>query len=219
MIKNNLYLINNNINKICDIYGRKVDDVNIIAVSKTISSENIISAIDLGLTNFGENYIQETKEKWPILRQQFPQIKLHFIGHLQSNKAKDAVELFDYIHTLDNEKLAKEIDKAIKKLNKKIELFIQVNVGDEIQKSGIKISELQDFIKYCVHDLKLNIIGLMAIPPHQEPPAMYFALMQKLLKDSNLNKLSIGMSADYEDAIALGATHIRLGTAIFGARK
>ena len=218
MIEKNLYLIKQNIAKACKTFDRKPEDVNIVAVSKTIASEKIIEAIDLGCKIFGENYIQEAQQKWIDLRKNYPQIKLHFIGHLQSNKAKEAVELFDCIESVDSEKLAREIAKAQKKLQKNCEIFVQVNIGDEPQKSGIAIENLSTFINICRNDLQLNIVGLMAVPPANENASPYFALLAKLAKENNLAKLSIGMSADYEDAIALNSTHIRLGTAIFGAR-
>ncbi len=218
MIEKNLYLIKQNIAKACKTFDRKPEDVNIVAVSKTIASEKIIEAIDLGCKIFGENYIQEAQQKWFDLRKNYPQIKLHFIGHLQSNKAKEAVELFDCIESVDSEKLAREIAKAQKKLQKNCEIFIQVNIGDESQKSGIAIENLSTFINICKHDLELNVVGLMAVPPANDNASPYFALLAKLAYENNLAKLSIGMSADYEDAIALNSTHIRLGTAIFGAR-
>lgn len=218
MIEKNLYLIKQNIAKACKTFNRKPEDVNIVAVSKTIASEKIIEAINLGCKIFGENYIQEAQQKWVELRKNYPQIKLHFIGHLQSNKAKEAVELFDCIESVDSEKLAREIAKAQKKLQKNCEIFIQVNIGDEPQKSGIAIENLSTFINICKNDLQLNIVGLMAVPPVNESASPYFALLAKLARENNLEKLSIGMSADYEDAIALNSTHIRLGTAIFGAR-
>ena len=218
MIEKNLYLIKQNIAKACKTFDRKPEDVNIVAVSKTIASEKIIEAINLGCKIFGENYIQEAQQKWFDLRKNYPQIKLHFIGRLQSNKAKEAVELFDCIESVDSEKLAREIAKAQKKLQKNCEIFIQVNIGDESQKSGIAIENLSTFINICKHDLELNVVGLMAVPPANDNASPYFALLAKLAYENNLAKLSIGMSADYEDAIALNSTHIRLGTAIFGAR-
>jgi pyridoxal phosphate enzyme (YggS family) len=218
MIEKNLYLIKQNIAKACKTFDRKVEDVNIVAVSKTIASEKIIEAINFGCKIFGENYIQEAKQKWIDLRKNYPQIKLHFIGNLQSNKAKEVVELFDCIESVDNEKLAREIAKAQKKLQKNCEIFIQVNIGNESQKSGIAVENLSTFIKFCKNDLELNVGGLMAVPPAHENASPYFALLAKLAKENNLEKLSIGMSSDYEDAIALNSTNIRLGTAIFGAR-
>jgi len=217
-LEKNLYLINQNISKTCKAFNRKTEDVNIVAVSKTIASEKIIEAINLGCKIFGENYIQEAQKKWVELRKNYPQIKLHFVGHLQSNKAKEAVELFDCIETVDNEKLAREISKAQKKLQKDCQIFIQVNIGEEEQKSGIAIENLADFVNFCKNDLQLNVVGLMAVPPANESASPYFALLAKLARENNLQKLSMGMSSDYEEAIALNSTHIRLGTAIFGAR-
>ena len=217
-MEKNLYLINQNISKTCKAFNRKTEDVNIVAVSKTIASEKIIEAINLGCKIFGENYIQEAQKKWVELRKNFPQIKLHFVGHLQSNKAKEAVELFDCIETVDNEKLAREISKAQKKLQKDCQIFIQVNIGEEEQKSGIAIENLANFVNFCKNDLQLNVVGLMAVPPANESVSPYFALLAKFARENNLQKLSMGMSADYEEAIALNSTHIRLGTALFGAR-
>ena len=218
MIEKNLYLIRQNIAKACETYNRKPEDVNIVAVSKTIVSEKIIEAINLGCKIFGENYIQEAKQKWVDLRKNYPQIKLHFVGNLQSNKAKEAVELFDCIESVDNEKLAREISKEQKKQQKNREIFIQVNIGEEQQKSGVAIENLSNFVNFCKKDLELNVVGLMAVPPSNESASPYFALLAKLAYENNLAKLSMGMSADYEEAIALNSTHIRLGTAIFGAR-
>jgi len=218
MLEKNLYLINQNIAKACKTFDRKPEEVNIVAVSKTIASEKIIEAINLGCKIFGENYIQEAQQKWVELRKNYPQIKLHFVGNLQSNKAKEAVELFDCIESVDSEKLAGEIAKAQKKLQKNCQIFIQVNIGEEGQKSGIAIENLTNFVNFCKNDLQLNVVGLMAVPPSNESASPYFALLAKLARENNLEKLSMGMSADYEEAIALNSTHIRLGTAIFGAR-
>jgi len=219
MIANKIFQINQNIAKICKIYHRDISDIKIVAVSKTIASENIITAIENNCQIFGENYVAEALQKWPALKLKYPNIRLHFIGHLQSNKAKDVVELFDCIESVDSEKLAKEIAKQLQKINKKIDIFIQVNIGSEPQKSGVEISQLPALIKHCQSLPELNLIGLMAIPPAHENPSPYFALLSKLAKDYNLKNLSMGMSADYESAIALGANYIRLGTAIFGERK
>jgi pyridoxal phosphate enzyme (YggS family) len=219
MIKRNLILIKEKIASTCKIYNKNSDDINIIAVSKTIASEKIYEAIDCGCRIFGENYVQEAYQKFPEIKKNFPDISLHLIGHLQSNKAKEALEIFDCIHTLDSEKLAKALGKEIQKQNKKIEIFIQVNIGQEAQKYGIEITNIDDFIKFCKKDLSLNIVGLMAIPPINELASPYFALLKKIADKNNLKKISMGMSSDYEQAIALGSTHIRLGTALFGERK
>lgn len=217
-IERNLFLINGNIKKACKIYGRNEKRVNLIAVSKMVAAEKILEAITAGCKIFGENYIKEASEKWPEIKKNFPEIKLHFIGHLQSNKAEEAVELFDCIESLDSEKLALALKKVAEKKSKNPEIFIQVNIGEEEQKGGIAPSELADFIKFCREECRLNITGLMCIPPSNEAASPYFALLAKLAHENNLEKLSMGMSSDFEEAIALGATHIRLGTVIFGKR-
>lgn len=219
MIANKIFQINQNIAKICKIYHRDISDVKIVAVSKTIASENIITAIENNCQIFGENYVSEATAKWPALKLKYPNIRLHFIGHLQSNKAKNVVDLFDCIESVDSPKLAKEIAKQLQKINKKIDIFIQVNIGSESQKSGIEIAKLPELIKYCQSLPELNLLGLMAIPPANQNPSPFFALLAKLAKEHNLNCLSMGMSSDYEQAIALQANYIRLGTAIFGERK
>lgn len=203
----------------CKTYNKNSNDINIIAVSKTIASEKIYEAINCGCKIFGENYVQEAYQKFPEIKKNFPDISLHLIGHLQSNKAKEALEIFDCIHTLDSEKLAKALAKEIQKQNKNLEIFIQVNIGQESQKYGIEINCVDDFIKFCKEDLSLNIVGLMAIPPANELASPYFALLKKISDKNNLQKISMGMSSDYWQAIALGSTHIRLGTALFGERK
>ncbi|NCA28532.1 MAG: YggS family pyridoxal phosphate-dependent enzyme [Proteobacteria bacterium] len=218
MINNKLHLINQNIAKTCATFNKQVKDIKIVAVSKTIASENIIEAINCGCKIFGENYVTEAKQKWPKILQDFPNTKLHFIGHLQTNKVKLALELFDCIESVDNEKLALEIAKQQQKLSKRPEIFLQVNIGDEEQKSGIALEKLPDFLKFC-QKLDLNVVGLMAIPPAHESPSPYFALLAKLARELNLKNLSMGMSSDYQEAIALGANYIRLGTAIFGPRN
>lgn len=193
-----------------------------VAVSKTIESAQIIAAINSNCKIFGENYIKEAQEKWPAIKEKFPEIKLHFIGHLQSNKVLQALDLFDCIESLDSEKLALEFKKQIAKkpaASKAPEFFIQINIGEESQKSGIAPKKASEFINFAKNDCGLNVTGLMCIPPADEAPSPYFALLNKIAKENNLENISMGMSADFEDAIALGATHIRLGTAIFGARK
>jgi len=218
-IEKNLFLINQKINKACEIYARKACDVELIAVSKTIEQEKILLAINAGVKNFGENYIKESSEKWPAIKQKYPEIKLHFIGHLQSNKTREAVDLFDSIASLDSKKLAQELQKEIKKQGKNPEIFIQINIGEEIQKNGILPQEANEFISFAKDECGLNVVGLMAILPANEEPSPYFALLAKIAKENGLKKLSMGMSQDFEDAIALGSTHIRIGTAIFGTRN
>ena len=181
--------------------------------------EKIGEAIAAGCKIFGENYIKEAQEKWPEIRIKNSEIKLHFIGHLQSNKAAEALDLFDVIQALDSEKLARIFQKEITKVKKNPEFFIQVNIGEEQQKGGIAPVDVKDFVKFSLDECGLNVTGLMCIPPSNEAASPYFALLQKLAKENNLKNISMGMSADFEDAIALGATHIRVGTAIFGERK
>jgi len=192
-------------------------NVNIIAVSKTFSLEKIKPLVDFGHNHFGENKVQEAKEKWSNIRRNNSRLQLHMIGKLQTNKAKDAVELFDYIHSVDNEKLASALAKYENLLKKRNKHFIQVNIGNEIQKSGIDIEKLSDFYLFC-KKISLNIVGLMCIPPNDKNSKNYFIELSKLNKSLNLSQISIGMSADYLDAIECGSTFVRIGNAIFGNR-
>lgn len=217
-IERNLFLINAKIVKACQIYEREVSKINLVAVSKTINIDKIIQAINLGCKNFGENYLSEIKEKWPEIKKNFPQIKLHFIGSLQSNKAKDVIGFCDVIESLDSKKLATVLQKETKKQNKNPEIFIQVNIGEEAQKGGVDPKEVADLVKFSREACGLNIVGLMCVPPSNELASPYFAFLTKLAKENGLKKLSMGMSSDFEEAIALGATELRLGTAIFGER-
>lgn len=217
-IERNLFLINQRINQACKLYSKNKSDINLIAVSKKQPAEKIYATIKAGINNFGENYIQETQEKWFEIKKENPQIKLHFIGNLQSNKAKEAVQLFDFIHSLDSEKLALQLKKEINKQQKNPQIFIQVNISEEIQKNGIAINEVKDFIDFAKNQCSLNIIGLMCIPNPQEQASPYFALLNKIAKENNLSNLSMGMTADFEEAIALNSNYIRIGTAIFGER-
>jgi pyridoxal phosphate enzyme (YggS family) len=188
---------------------------NLIIVTKNRSFEMILPIIQSGHLNFGENKVQEAKEKWSTFLQDNKNIKLHLIGKLQSNKAKDAFALFDFIHTLDSEKLAKIFSDLEKSSKKNLKYFIQVNIGNETQKNGIDESLLADFIIFCKKDLKLNIIGLMCIPPFNSDPLPFFKKMQKLKIDNNLTELSMGMSSDYKEALDCGSTYLRIGSAIF----
>jgi pyridoxal phosphate enzyme (YggS family) len=192
-------------------------NVNIIAVSKTFKLDKIKPLIDFGHNHFGENKVQEAKDKWLNIRQNNPNLQLHMIGKLQTNKAKDAVQLFDYIHSVDNEKLAKAIVKYENLLKKKNKYFIQVNIGNEIQKSGINIGQLSDFYFFCKKN-SINVIGLMCIPPNDNNSKKYFIELFKLNKSLKLDQISMGMSSDYLDAIECGSTFIRIGSAIFGDR-
>ena len=190
----------------------------IIAVSKTFPLEYIRPLIDCGHKVFGENKVQEAKIKWGSIKKEIKDLELHLIGGLQSNKAKEAVELFDYIHSVDSVKLANELSKAEEKLQIKRKYFVQVNVGKESQKSGVAMEELSDLLKVCVNEKKLEIVGLMCIPPFDTDPIPFFKLLKKLNTEHHLPKMSMGMSGDYVDAAELGATHIRVGSKIFGVR-
>ena len=198
--------------------GRKAEDVTLIAVSKTFAAESIAPLLEAGQRIFGENRVQEAKAKWPGLRERYPGVELHLIGPLQSNKAKEAVALFDAIHTVDRPKIAEAIASEIAKQGRKPKLFIEVNTGGEEQKAGVSPEEADGFIKTCREQYGLTIEGLMCIPPFDEPPAPHFALLAKIAARNGLAKLSMGMSADYASAIAFGATYVRVGSAIFGER-
>jgi pyridoxal phosphate enzyme (YggS family) len=188
---------------------------NLIIVTKNRSFEMIFPLIQSGHLHFGENKVQEAKDKWSTFLNNNKNIKLHLIGKLQSNKAKDAFALFDFIHTLDSEKLAKKFSDLEKSSKKNLKYFIQVNIGNEAQKNGIDESLLADFIIFCKKDLNLNIIGLMCIPPVNLDPLPFFKKMQKLRIDNNLAELSMGMSSDYKEALDCGSTYLRIGSAIF----
>ena len=190
----------------------------IIAVSKTFPIEQIMPLISHGHKDFGENKIQEAISKWTTIKKDFIDIKLHMIGKIQSNKAKFVVPLFDYIHSLDNFKLAEKISNEQKKYKKSIKIFIQVNIGDELQKSGISPEDVKIFKDKCVDELNLNIVGLMCLPPKNKKPSIYFEEMNHLLKKINLQELSMGMSNDYLDAINYNSSYVRIGSKIFGSR-
>ena len=193
--------------------------VNIIAVSKTFPLEHIQPLVNHGHIHYGENKVQEASAKWADLKKINQSLKLHMIGKLQSNKAKDAVKIFDYIHSLDNQKLADALAKHQKNLNKSLEYFIQVNIANELQKSGISVNELDPFYNYCSKEINLKIIGLMVIPPNDNNSNKYFKFLNELNKSLTLRNLSMGMSADYIDAIKNGSTFVRIGSSIFGARS
>ena len=187
----------------------------LIVVTKNRTFETILPIIKSGHLHFGENKVQETKEKWTPFLSNYKDIKLHLIGKLQSNKVKEAFFLFDFIHTLDSEKLAKKFSELELNSDKKIKYFIQINIGNEVQKNGIDQSIAKEFINFCSNDLKLNIIGLMCIPPNNVDPHPFFEKMQQLKSDNNLNELSMGMSSDYKEAADFGSTYLRIGSAIF----
>jgi PLP dependent protein len=188
---------------------------NIIVVTKNRTFDAILPIIKSGHLHFGENKVQEAKEKWSAFLVNNSNIQLHLIGKLQSNKAKDAFVLFDFIHTLDNEKLAKKFSDLEFNSKRKIKYFVQINIGDEIQKNGINQSSVREFVNFCKSDLKLNIIGLMCIPPMNLDPRSFFEQMQKIKIANNLSELSMGMSSDYKEALHYSSTYLRIGSAIF----
>ena len=194
-------------------------NVEIIAVSKTFPINEILPLIEYGHEHFGENKVQEAIVKWSDLKLKNKKINLHLIGKLQSNKVKNAVKIFDYIHSLDNIRLAQKISLAQKTINYKPKIFVQVNIGNEIQKNGINESDLNSFLSTCQNELKLNIIGLMCIPPNDDMTVSYFKKLKDLNDKYKLKQLSMGMSADYLDAVKLGSTYVRIGTGIFGQRS
>ena len=193
-------------------------ETRLIAVSKGQGPERILAVLEAGQSCFGENRVQEAKTKWPALRARFAQVELHLIGPLQTNKVREAVELFDAIHSLDREKLADALKAELARRPKRLKLFVEVNTGDEAQKSGIAPKDTEAFVRHCRDTLGLPVVGLMCIPPLDEQPALHFALLKKLARESALSLLSMGMSEDFETAIRFGATHVRIGTAIFGER-
>jgi pyridoxal phosphate enzyme (YggS family) len=200
------------------IAGRDGEAVELVAVSKTFDADAIVPVLEAGQRVFGENRVQEALGKWPDLKQRFSGTKLHLIGPLQSNKTADAVGLFDVIETVDRPKIAKALAGEMKRQGREIELFVQVNTGAEPQKAGVMPEETDQFVELCRDDLGLKIAGLMCIPPFDEEPALHFALLSKIAERNQLENLSMGMSSDFETAIAFGATHVRVGSAIFGQR-
>tara|TARA_B110000438_G_C15788886_1_gene639712 strand:- start:177 stop:845 length:669 start_codon:yes stop_codon:yes gene_type:complete len=215
---NNLELINNEIKEIVIKKQLKITP-EIIAVSKTFPLDKILPIIESGHVHFGENKVQEAEIKWLNFKNKNKNIKLHMVGKLQSNKAKKAVEIFDYIHSLDSYKLAEKICYFEKQLNKKTKLFIQVNLSNEQQKSGISVNDLDSFYNYCLTDLSLNIIGLMCLPPINSNTEKYFKILKEISLKLNIQDLSMGMSSDYIQATVCGSTFLRLGTIIFGSRN
>ena len=200
----------------------KIDSSNslkIIAISKTFSLKHIMPLIELGHNHFGENKVQEADTKWHKVKKEKKNLRLHMVGKLQSNKAKKAVEIFDYIHSLENQKLADILSKCQNEINKSINYFIQVNIGNESQKAGIQYNEVDQFYNYCTREKKMNIIGLMAIPPNDENTEKYFKSLSELNSSLGLKELSMGMSSDYMKAINYKATYLRIGSAIFGERS
>lgn len=194
-------------------------DPKIIAVSKTFSINHILPLIDYGHIDFGENKVQEAVDKWSETKINNPKLNLHMIGKLQTNKVKQAVKLFDYIHSVDTEKLAKKISEEQNRIGKDLKIFIQINVADESQKSGISFNELPNFYKICTNNYKIKVVGLMCLPPADRDPSPFFEKMKKASKDLLLNELSMGMSSDYLTAVEYGASFLRIGSKIFGNRN
>ena len=213
-----LNFVKNKVNEIINQRQLKIDP-KIVVVTKTFSLNKITPLLVHGHMHFGENKIQEAENKWSEVRNQYSNLKLHMIGKLQSNKAKKAVKIFDYIHSLDNAKLAAKIAQYEKELNKKTKLFIQVNLAEENQKSGILLNNLNNFYYYCKKELLLNVIGLMCLPPFESNSQKYFKMLKNVAEKLNLKDLSMGMSSDFEQAIINGSTYLRLGTKILGERN
>ena len=217
-IVENLNRVKNKVNEIVNKKQLKTDP-KIIVVTKTFPLNKIMSLLEYGHVHYAENKIQEAENKWIDIKNQYKDLRLHMVGKLQANKTKKAVKLFDYIHSLDNDRLALKLSYYEKELNKKVKLFIQVNLAEEPQKSGIMFNDLNNFYNYCTYDLSLNIIGLMCLPPVDSNSQEYFAKLKKAAGQLNLEDLSMGMSSDYEQAILSGSTYLRLGTLIMGERK
>jgi len=211
--------VNRRIAEAAKAAGRRPADVTLVAVSKTHGPERVREVLEAGHRIFGENRVQEAQEKFPALKAEYPDLELHLIGPLQTNKARDAVALFDVIQSVDRERLAAVLAKEMERAGKRPACFIQVNTGEEAQKAGILPADLDAFVASCREAHKLPVVGLMCIPPVDEEPALHFALLAKMAKRNGLDKLSMGMSADYETAVRLGATHVRVGSALFGARQ
>ncbi|WP_298692909.1 YggS family pyridoxal phosphate-dependent enzyme [uncultured Sphingomonas sp.] len=212
-----LATIRNSIARAAALAGRPADAVTLIAISKTIPADGIVPLLDAGQRVFGENRVQEAQAKWPDLRARYAGVALHLVGQLQSNKAADAVATFDAIHSVDRPSLVQALGKAIAASDRRPDCFLQVNIGDEPQKGGCAIAELPALLAEA-RTAGLPVVGLMAVPPSDTEPAPYFALLAKLARDHDLDQLSMGMSGDYETAAMLGATHVRIGTALFGVR-
>jgi hypothetical protein len=217
-VKSNLASVKAQIENSEKTAGRPAGSVTLVAVSKTHDMDHIRTVIAAGQRVFGENRVQEAAAKWPTLKAEFPDIELHLIGPLQTNKVGEAAALFDVIESLDRPKLATALAKEFSRIGRAIPCFIQVNTGEEPQKAGVLPRAADDFIRLCRDELKLPVVGLMCIPPLGEEPALHFALLHKIAQRNGLAKLSMGMSGDFTTAIELGATHVRVGTAIFGER-
>ncbi len=219
MVHEGLKTVLNGIVQAAQKAGRDPASVTLIAVSKTFDAADIVPVIEAGQRVFGENRVQEAKRKWPAMKIGWPDVELHLIGPLQSNKAAEAVQLFDAIHTIDRPKIAEVVAKEMAIQNKNVKLFVQVNTGLEPQKAGIAPAEADAFLKTCREQYRLAITGLMCIPPAGEDPAPHFALLADIARRNGIAELSMGMSGDYPAAIAAGATYVRVGSAIFGTRE
>ncbi|GHA23482.1 YggS family pyridoxal phosphate enzyme [Devosia pacifica] len=213
-----LEIIRNRIERARKRFGPPADTVTLVAVSKTFSAEEIEPFLEEGQKVFGENRVQEAKSKWPGLRERYGGIELHLIGPLQSNKAREAVELFDVIQSVDRDKIAKALRSEMDRAGVERRCFVQVNIGGEDQKAGVPVNEAISFVERCRTEYKLEVVGLMCIPPEDQPAGPYFAHLAELAREAGLAQLSMGMSGDYETAIGMGATHVRIGSALFGTR-
>ncbi|SCA56372.1 conserved hypothetical protein [Candidatus Terasakiella magnetica] len=217
-IADNLAQVKHSIELAAQDANRSSDEVELVAVSKVHVVETIRPALEAGHRIFGENRVQEAQGKWPALKEEFTDLELHLIGGLQTNKVKDAVELFDVIETVDRPKLARALAKEMEKQGKSLGVYVQINTGEEEQKGGCLLSEADELITLCRDELKLNVLGLMCIPPAAEEPSLHFAFLREIAKRHGIEKLSMGMSGDYEAAIRFDATSVRVGTAVFGER-
>ena len=218
-VKDNLASVHGRIEAAARAAGRPAEAVTLVAVSKTHPAEAVRAALQAGQRIFGENRVQEALGKYPALRRGFPDLRLHLIGPLQTNKVKDAVAHFDVIETVDRPHLAEALAREFVRSGRRLPCFIEVNTGEEPQKAGVAPKAADDFIRDCRDRLRLPIVGLMCVPPEHEEPALHFALLREIARRNGLDQLSMGMSADFETAIRFGATHVRVGTAIFGARR
>jgi pyridoxal phosphate enzyme (YggS family) len=198
--------------------GRPPDDVTLVAVSKAQPETRVLAALEAGQRVFGENYLQPAQSRWPVLRERFADLRLHMVGAVQTNKARDVVALFDVIETLDRQKLAAALAREMAHQGRQPACFVQVNTGEEPQKAGVPPADAAAFIRHCRDGLDLPVVGVMAIPPLDEEPSLHFALLAKIARENGLAQISMGMSADYEIAVQFGATHVRVGSAIFGER-
>lgn len=217
-IAENISLVEQKIKKTATFWGEDPEKAKLIAVSKKQPDEKVVEALEAGHRCFGENRVQEAAGKWPAFKEKYDGVELHLIGPLQSNKAKEAVSLFDVIQSVDRPKIARVLSEEMQKAGKNIPVFVQVNVGEEDQKSGVSLNEADAFIQTCREEYKLDVQGLMCIPPAGEQPAPFFALLKRIADRNQLPKLSMGMSSDYEIGVQFGADYIRVGTAVFGER-